>query len=134
MKNKIESIRIFNLQIEKAANENKTVIIQGDANLCSAKWLEEGFGLSSISNELLSTLAMCGLEIVDIGNTYLDRLTMDGDIIESALDHTYVSVGIKDRASVAKLAFGSTDHLPIMAKLDYRTKQKKKKMLHKSHF
>ena len=54
-KNQIESIRISNLQIEKAANENKTVIIQGDANLCSAKWLEEGFGLSSISNELLST-------------------------------------------------------------------------------
>ena len=60
------------------------------AHLCSNKWLEEGFGLREVSNELLSSLAMCGLEIMEVGNTYLaDRLTADGSTIQSALDHTY---------------------------------------------
>ena len=47
--------------------------------------------LSYLSDELLGTLAQCGMENVKIGNTYLaDHLTSDGSSIESALDHTYI--------------------------------------------
>ena len=130
MKTQIDSIKLFNLQLEKASKENKMVIVQGDANLCSNKWLEEGFGLREVSNELLSSLAMCGLEIMEVGNTYLaDRLTADGSTIQSALDHTYVNTATKSRSSVSKLDFGSTDHLPILAKVGYRKKPKKQHYL-----
>ena len=40
---------------------------------------------------------------VELGNTYLaDRLTEDGNSIESALDHTYLSSDLKSRTSVIK--------------------------------
>ena len=56
------------------------------------------------------TLAQCGLEIVDLGNTYLaDRLTESGNIIESALDHTYISSELKTKTRVYKLDSSSTD-------------------------
>ena len=33
------------------------------------------------------------MEIVDVGNTYLaDRLSAEGKIIQSALDHTYIYI------------------------------------------
>ena len=70
------------------------------------------------------------MENVELGNTYLaDRLTEDGNIIESALDHTYLSSYLKSRTSVSKLDSSSTDHLPIIAKiaLDLRAKTNTKK-------
>ena len=60
----------FCKQIEKANTEGKNIIIQGDANMCSTKWREADFNLSYIGDELISTLAMCGLEPVDVGMTY----------------------------------------------------------------
>ena len=84
--NQVESIKLFNSQLEKASSENKLVVVQGDSNLCSNKWLEDGFGLSSISNELLSTLALCGMEIVDVGYTYLaDRLFVSNSTMHNIL-------------------------------------------------
>ena len=70
------------------------------------------------------------MENVELGNTYLaDRLTEDGNIIESALDHTYLSSDLKSRTSVSKLDSSSTDHLPIIAKiaLEFRAKTNTKK-------
>ena len=34
----LEAMRLFCSQIEQANTENKNIIIQGDANLCSEKW------------------------------------------------------------------------------------------------
>ena len=111
--------------MERAAKENKKVIVQGDANLCSTKWQEDGYGLSYISNELLSTLAMCGMEIVDVGNTYLaDRLTSNGELIESAIDHVYHSVEFSKTLICTNLKNSSTDHVPIMAQLNHQKVEK----------
>ena len=114
--NQLPGIKIFCSQVEKAKSENKKMILQGDANLCARKWREADYDLSYISDELLSTLALCGLEFVDVGTTYLaDRLTEDGKIIESSLDHTYLSTDLKTCTKVFKLDNSSTDHLPILA-------------------
>jgi len=45
-----------------------------------------------IAAELKSSLAQCGLDNLELGKTYMaDRLRNDGKVIESALDHIYVS-------------------------------------------
>ena len=111
----LEAMKIFCSQMEKACKEKKNVIVQGDVNLCAIKWLEADYNLKFLSDELLSTLALCGLENVDLGNTYLaDRLTEDGKTIESALDHTYITTELKTRSDIFKLDKCGTDHLPIM--------------------
>ena len=126
----LEAMKIFCSQMEKACKEKKNVIVQGDMNLCSIKWLEADFNLKFLSDELRSTLALCGLENVDLGNTYLaDRLTEDGKTIESALDHTYITTELKTRSDIFKLDKGSTDHLPIMISVksnDNHSRAKKK--------
>ena len=58
----LEGIRAFCSQIEKVNAKNKNIIIQEDANLCSTKWCEADFNLSYIADELLSTLALRGIE------------------------------------------------------------------------
>ena len=61
-------------------------------NLCAEKWMNPDFSLNYLADELIGTLAQCGIQIVNVGNTYLaDRLTNEGNIIESALDHSYLS-------------------------------------------
>jgi hypothetical protein len=126
----LEAMKIFCSQMEKACKEKKNVIVQGDMNLCSIKWLEADFNLKFLSGKLRSTLALCGLENVDLGNTYLaDRLTEDGKTIESALDHTYITTELKTRSNIFKLDKGSTDHLPIMISVksnDNHSRAKKK--------
>ena len=112
----LEAIKLFCSQIEKAGDEKKNIIIQGDANLCALKWLEADYNLGYLADELLGTLSLCGLENVELGNTYLaDRLTDEGMTIESALDHTYLSAELKKSTKVNKLDTSSTDHLPIVA-------------------
>ena len=89
----LDAFRVFCDQIEKANSENKNVVIQGDANLCSEKWLEADFTLNYLSDELIGTLAQCGIKNVKLGNTYLaDRLSNGGSQIESAIDHTYLTM------------------------------------------
>ena len=51
-----------------------------------------------------------------MGMTYLaDRCGEDGNRIESALDHIYVTDNIEDRMEAKTLEESSTDHLLIMA-------------------
>ena len=39
----LEAIKTFCGQIEKAAKENKNMVILGDTNLCAERWLESDF-------------------------------------------------------------------------------------------
>ena len=57
----VQSIRIFTSQIEKAASENKTILLLGDANLCCESWDSPGFLLKRVADELRETLTQCGL-------------------------------------------------------------------------
>ena len=58
-------------------------------NLCSSKWNEPEFKLKNIAEEIKGTLAQCGLNVLDLGHTYLaDRLTETGMTIESSLDQS----------------------------------------------
>ena len=84
-----------------------------------------------MSDELIGTLSQCGLEIVNIGKTYLaDRLSDEGLIIESAIDHTYISTELKRKTIVSKLETSSTDHLPIVARIEYGGRAKMALFLH----
>ena len=98
-------MEIFTEQIERAAAENKDLIIMGDANLCSEKWESPNFKHKRIADELKETLTQCGLKIQNLGKTYLaDRLNPDGEEIESCLDHIYTSklmrLGLPNRIDV----------------------------------
>ena len=51
-------------------------------------------------------------------NTYLaDNATQNGKIIESALDHIYISSGMEERTKGYKLENSATDHVPIIAEV-----------------
>ena len=66
---------------------------------------------------------------------YSDSHFTIGEAIESALDHTYLSEELKSRTTVTKLKYGSTDHLPVMATIEYKLKTKmivKKKTIKRS--
>ena len=53
--------------------------------------------------------------------------TSEGKMIESALDHTYLSSDLITKATLSKLETSSTDHVPIVAKIDYQNRPKLKK-------
>ena len=81
----IEAIQCFTNQIERATNENKTVVIVGDANLCSEKWNSPTFHLKQVADELKNTLVQCGLHLIPLGVTYIaDRLNPENQEITSA--------------------------------------------------
>ena len=62
---------------------------------------------------------------IDLGFTYMaDRVREDGTIIESAIDHIYVSGELEERIYTKKLEESSTDHLPIMVGVKTREKRK----------
>ena len=53
---------------------------------------------------------MCGMINIDLGFTYMaDRVREDGTIIESAIDHIYVSGELEERIHTKKLEMSSTD-------------------------
>ena len=123
-----KSINLFTDQIEKASKENKSIIILGDANLCALRWEYPEFGQHLIAEEILGTLAQCGLTNINLGVTYqADRLSEQGDIIEGALDHAYISNDIIEGTCVKKLQLSSTDHVPIVAELKYKIRRQKPK-------
>ena len=112
----VKSMRIFTGQMETASKENKSILILGDANLCSMKWDYPGFLHKQISDELRETLLQCGLELSQIGTTYTaDRLSAEGNEITSALDHVYISKDLVPNTKCYKLDCSATDHLPIVA-------------------
>ena len=80
-------MEVFTKQIEEVTNRTKKVLILGDANLCSTKWNEKDFTNIRVANELRNTLEGCGLELIEIGHTFLS----DGNSTESSLDHIYVA-------------------------------------------
>ena len=60
-----------------------------------------------------------------LGNTYLaDRLSSEGNPIQSAIDHVYLSSDLTTRSIVSKLKTSSTDHVPILARIEYRIRSK----------
>ena len=68
----LEAIKVFTSQIERASKKNKSMIIQGDVDLCSNIWLNTGYKLCSMADKLMGALAQSGLGIVDVAiNTYM---------------------------------------------------------------
>jgi hypothetical protein len=111
----IEAIQCFTNQIERATNENKTVVIVGDANLCSEKWNSPTFHLKQVADELKNTLVQCGLHLIPLGVTYIaDSLNPKKQEMTSALDHAYVTIGDEHRTHAKKIENSATDHLPII--------------------
>ena len=101
------------------------IIMLGDKNLCAAKWNEPDFKSNQMADEVKSTLAQCGLKIIDLGHTYLaDRLSEDGLPIQSSLDHIYQSIELEDKSVGLKLDNSSTDQgaasLTVTAKSSFR--------------
>ena len=130
MPTQLMNLKKFTEQIEEIAREKKPIVILGDANLCTNKWDNEDYKLKQLSNELKGTLAQGGLKIEDIGYTYLaDRLTLEGKIIESALDHIYTRLENEDKACVEKLEESSTDHVPITIEIEGKEGVKKKEKI-----
>ena len=114
----VTAMEMFTEQIERATAENKTILIMGDANLCSEKWKSPSYKYRRISEELRETLAQCGLIQVELGPTYFaDRLNDDGTEIKSSLDHIYMSESLLSKSVTKKLNNTATDHLPIVASL-----------------
>ena len=85
-------MQVFSNQIEKAVSENKTVIILGDANLCSDSWDSPTFLHKQVADELRDTLTQCGLTLIPLGTTYTAaRLSVEDQEITSSLDHIYLN-------------------------------------------
>ena len=98
--------------------KKKPIVALGDANLCSNKWYEETYPLRPIAAELQGALATCELTVAPLGLTYTaDRLSPDGNLIQSALDHIYFSASLSEKIKCSKLDVQATDHVPIKTKL-----------------
>ena len=120
----VQAIGIFTKQIERAANENKSLVVLGDANLCCESWDSPGFLHKRVADELRETLTQCGMSVSQLGTTYTaDRLSVDGSEITSAIDHIYVSMALEPDIKTLKLPNSATDHLPILASLTLGLKE-----------
>ena len=121
----VEAMKSFTNQIERAVSEDKTVVVLGDANLCSDKWDLPTFLHKKVAEELRDTLTHCGLKLIPLGTTYTaDRLDEDDQEITSALDHVYVSSIDEAKMTAKKLPNSATDHVPIMVTLNLSQKTK----------
>ena len=111
----VEEMAEFCNQINKTNSSNSKVIIMGDANLCSNKWLNDDYDRKNIANPLLQCLDRNGLEVQNVGVTYqADHVSTDGSLPQSAIDHVYSSVSIREAVKVEKILNSSTDHLPVV--------------------
>ena len=78
--------------MERATEEQKEIIMMGDANICANKWNDPQYKNHRVASELKSRLEENGLRSIYLGNTYLaENTTQSGKISESALDHIYLS-------------------------------------------
>jgi exonuclease III len=110
----ITQIEEFCEQINSAGKETKKIIVTGDANLCTKKWLAEDYDRKSVAQPLLHCLEQNGLRVQDIGMTFqADHLQPNGQVAESALDHVYTSRTIEDCIKTRKILYSSSDHLPV---------------------
>ena len=111
----VTQIEGFCNQISTAATPNGKMVILGDVNLCSEKWLSEDYDRKSVSQPLLRCLEQNGLQVQDVGLTYqADHVLPDGSVPSSALDHVYSSLVIKDSIKISKIQNSATDHLPVL--------------------
>ena len=91
----VAAVKILTNQIETADLEKKSIIVMGDANVCASKWNESNFKHKNVAVEIKGSLAQCGMFSVPLGHTYqADRLSENGETIESSLDHVYLSSNI----------------------------------------
>ncbi len=75
-----------------------------------------------------NALATNGMKNVPIGNTFLaDKTRPDGEVTDSALDHTYIQKGMDGEVNVTKGNMSATDHLPIMAEVTVTKTEKTEK-------
>ena len=119
----VKAMQIFTRQIETASKEEKSIIILGDANLCSIRWNSPTFLQKRISEELRETLTQCGITTVELGITYTaDRLSDEGLEITSAIDHLYLSNDLVENTKHFKLDSRATDHLPVGATVNLISK------------
>ena len=122
----VEEIETYCEQISQAASTNCRMIITGDVNLDSEKWLSDDYDKKSIAGPLLSCLEQNGMEICVIGKTYQsDQISENGRVTSSALDHVYVSGKIKELVHVKKLAHSATDHVPVISQYTLDTSKRK---------
>jgi hypothetical protein len=124
----LRNIEILTEQIERATNENKELLLLGDANICTMKWNETKYKHHKIATEIKNTLTQCGMKNMDIGITYMaDNKNKNGEVTESALDHIYIRKEMEPRMTVRKLEKSATDHLPIIAELRIKVEQQRTK-------
>ena len=121
----LQRLKILTEQMKTATEENKIVIMLGDANLCSQQWENKEYTHFHVAAELRGMLSQCGMENCQIGNTYMaDRLREDGTVIESAIDHIYINQADNLDMKVKKLPISATDHLPIVVEVATKVKKK----------
>ena len=83
-------------QIDEAGSTYEKIVITGDVNLCATSWSDVNYARKKLSQPLLECLKQHGLEVQDIGSTYLaDHVLKYGSIPESSLDHVYISTAIQ---------------------------------------
>jgi hypothetical protein len=89
----------------------------GDMNIDLNKEQDRTYPQWKLLTHLLSTLSEYGLKNIMLGNTYLaTRLRGDGTLIQSALDHLYISEEEKIlEARVLDKAM--SDHMPILVEI-----------------
>jgi hypothetical protein len=91
------------------------------------KWDEEEYRVFNLAAELKSSLAQCGLENLELRKTYMDdRLSNDGTVIESALDHIHVSHDQNTKTTAKKMDASSIDQPLIIADVNFRVQKAKK--------
>ena len=124
----VHQIEEFCQQINNANRSSDKVIILGDANLCAEKWDEENYKRKSVAQPLIQCLSQNGLDINTVGVTFQADHSANGKVAESALDHAYTSITIRNTTTIRKIQNSSSDHLPVL--VDYKLDLKKSKYTH----
>ena len=129
----MKNMGLFCKQIDKCSNKYNNSIILGDMNLCSEKWKEVNYIYKNVSSILINTLEQCGMNERKLGTTFTaDGLNKNGEVVMSSIDHIYVSIDMEEKTKTSKLLNSSSDHLPIVAKIERnRTLAKKFKTITK---
>ena len=132
----VNQMEILCNQINRAASSHLKIVITGDANLCSEKWLLKNYDRKSVAQPLQHCLEQNGLQIQKVGYTYqADHTLPNGEVPQSTLDRVYNSIVIKDAITVTKHQNSSTDHLPVIIKYSLNlTKVSYKRSLTKRSF
>ena len=117
-----ENLSVFINQLCRARDSKCAAICLGDMNLDWNKISESSYKLKDLMKNLELSLAENGLTNVDLGNTYCaSRINDDGSVIQSALDHIYIS-NEEFMHDVRKVENYMSDHLPIRVSLAFAKK------------